>query len=347
MTRNGKIARLPRAMRAELNRRLADGEPGKRLVAWLNSLPEARAVLAAEFAGRPITENNLSEWKTGGFREWERQQDLLVVAGNLAEQADELRAKAGGLTDHLAMVLAARYAAALTDGDGPAATDRARELRWLRDLCAGVVELRRGDLSAARLRLEQERREEEREKTEAEILGQFEQWALVPALREVLADPRLPAAERKRRLRELFGGPAGPIAAVPAAPIGPVPVEPAEGQAAAPESEARQAREEAQVSAEETRAGGAAADAVAPRHATTEAGTAATESAGRPAEVAGATVGPEVVRGAGAWGDAGNGGREAVDSGSGRVGAPGWGHDGHAGEWGHRCRRRPGRWPGR
>jgi hypothetical protein len=36
VTRNGKIARLPRAMRDGLNRRLRDGEEGKKLVAWLN-----------------------------------------------------------------------------------------------------------------------------------------------------------------------------------------------------------------------------------------------------------------------------------------------------------------------
>jgi hypothetical protein len=38
MTRTGKIARLPRELRDELNRRLREGEPGIRLVEWLNSL---------------------------------------------------------------------------------------------------------------------------------------------------------------------------------------------------------------------------------------------------------------------------------------------------------------------
>ena len=32
MTRTGKIARLPRTIRAQLNRRLEDGEPGSDLV---------------------------------------------------------------------------------------------------------------------------------------------------------------------------------------------------------------------------------------------------------------------------------------------------------------------------
>ena len=34
MTRNGKIARLPRDIRNQLNQRIADGEPGVRLVEW-------------------------------------------------------------------------------------------------------------------------------------------------------------------------------------------------------------------------------------------------------------------------------------------------------------------------
>ena len=46
ITRNGKIARLPRAIRDELNCRLADGEIGGRLVDWLNGLPEVQKILA-------------------------------------------------------------------------------------------------------------------------------------------------------------------------------------------------------------------------------------------------------------------------------------------------------------
>ena len=34
LTRNGKIARLPLAVRQELNRRLDEGKQGKKLVAW-------------------------------------------------------------------------------------------------------------------------------------------------------------------------------------------------------------------------------------------------------------------------------------------------------------------------
>ena len=37
--RKGKIARLPPAIREHLNRRLQNGEEGKKLVGWLDSLP--------------------------------------------------------------------------------------------------------------------------------------------------------------------------------------------------------------------------------------------------------------------------------------------------------------------
>ena len=61
--RSGKIARLRKAVREQLNRRLADGETGPDLVAWLNGLPEVQAVVAAEFVGCPVREQNLSQWR--------------------------------------------------------------------------------------------------------------------------------------------------------------------------------------------------------------------------------------------------------------------------------------------
>jgi hypothetical protein len=71
----GKISRLPREIREQLNRRLDDGEPGNRLVIWLNELPTVRALLAAEFGGAAINEQNLTNWKQGGFRDWRIQQE--------------------------------------------------------------------------------------------------------------------------------------------------------------------------------------------------------------------------------------------------------------------------------
>src|SRR5260370_12369239 len=70
MARFGKIGGLPLDIREQLNRRLQDGEIGKDLVVWLNSVPEVQAVLKAEFGDRPVNEPNLSDWRTGGYEDW-------------------------------------------------------------------------------------------------------------------------------------------------------------------------------------------------------------------------------------------------------------------------------------
>lgn len=166
-TRIGKIARLPRSIRNQLNMRLHDGEAGNQLLEWLNALPEVRAVLATEFERRPINAQNLSDWKAGGYREWVLQQEALELAERLAEDAVELRAEdRPPLTDTLALWLAARYAIATRS---LAAQDGQEQWRQLREFCEDVVELRRGDHSAERLRLEREQFEVARAKEQERI----------------------------------------------------------------------------------------------------------------------------------------------------------------------------------
>jgi hypothetical protein len=69
-TRTGKIARLPLAVREELNTRLRDGEVGKKLVAWLNGVADVQEVLRREFKSTKVTKQNLSEWRKGGYADW-------------------------------------------------------------------------------------------------------------------------------------------------------------------------------------------------------------------------------------------------------------------------------------
>jgi hypothetical protein len=73
-TRRGKIARLPLAIRQELNTRLRNGEEGKQLVLWLNSLPAVQEILVAQFKGKAIAECNLSRWRSGGYADWLLEQ---------------------------------------------------------------------------------------------------------------------------------------------------------------------------------------------------------------------------------------------------------------------------------
>ena len=166
MTSTGKIARLPREIRDQLTRRLQNGEPGKKLVAWLNSLPETQQVLAAGFGGRPINEQNLSAWKNGAYQHWLERQETFAQARDLAPVARQLNAAADGqLTDHLSTVLAARYATALAQWNGEPTEEFRRKLRLLRGLCQGIVQLRRADQSNARMDLQHEQLDWEREKS--------------------------------------------------------------------------------------------------------------------------------------------------------------------------------------
>jgi hypothetical protein len=133
----------------ELNRRLSGGEPGTELVAWLNGLPEVQRVVSAEFGGGAVREQNLSEWKQGGYEEWLRQQEALELVRNLSAETDDLKAMAGEpLSEKLGLWLAARYAVAtrklaVENGD----------LDWsrLRELCSDVVALRRRRYTARKI----------------------------------------------------------------------------------------------------------------------------------------------------------------------------------------------------
>jgi hypothetical protein len=208
MTRNGKIARLPREIRDELNRRMTDGENGGSLLRWLNALPAVQAILSSEFGGKPVSKQNLSEWRGGGFSEWQSRQDILAQTRELAADAMELTAATNGkLTDYLATVVAARYAAILVSWNGEVTDEFRRKLRVLHGPCQDIVELRRGDHSGARLALEQERVGRERDKTAEEVLEQFQKWVKNPAVRDCLCQNSANLEERKRRLRDIFGLP--------------------------------------------------------------------------------------------------------------------------------------------
>jgi|ERR1043166_5190331 hypothetical protein len=177
MTRNGKIARLPRVIREQLNRRLHDGELQTKLVEWLNHIPEVQAVLAAEFDGRAVSEQNLSEWTAGGYRDWMLQQEAIELVRHMDADSDELnQASKVRLTDLLAQRLAARYVVAaklLSRSNQEGEID----LKLLREFCGYIVALRKGDHSAERLKLERERLEFDREQLRELRDEEFWKWA--------------------------------------------------------------------------------------------------------------------------------------------------------------------------
>jgi len=178
MTRKGKIARLPQDVREELNRRLADGEPGKGLVAWLNGHPKVKAVLAAQFGGQEVSEPNLSRWKTGGFKDWLAEEREQSQSRELMEEAKDLAATSEEpFTNHLSTMLAARYAVAMAQWKGPVTDEFRQKLKALGTLCHDVTRLRREDHQSLWIELEQERMELLNRKEEFKAARRGEQAA--------------------------------------------------------------------------------------------------------------------------------------------------------------------------
>lgn len=165
MTRNGKIARLPRSVRDQLNCRLQDGEEGNTLLEWLNALPKVQAVLKWQFADQPISKQNLSEWRLGGYREWERNEESCDLVRRLTEQTDDLADKAEGieLSHRLAMVVTVEVAR-MTEALLKDVSDPQERWRRLRGVLRELAQLRQEDRKTARLLMDRERWEIESER---------------------------------------------------------------------------------------------------------------------------------------------------------------------------------------
>jgi hypothetical protein len=155
MARTGKIARLPRPVRDELNRRLEHNLPGRELADWLNSLPEVKEVLAARFQGKPISEQNLSEWRQGGFAEWETRQDLLEETGDSAQDAAELDEVAPFMAGNVVRLLTARILTTLRNWNGDTEDPAFDRLKRLSSLINKFTALQCGEHATAKLSMEQ------------------------------------------------------------------------------------------------------------------------------------------------------------------------------------------------
>ncbi len=180
--RTGKIARLPNAIREQLNCRLKNGEQGKSILKWVNSLPEVKAILDADFDGHPVSPSNLTEWKDGGYRDWQVRQDALALVTDLQdENALGDKALTSAFNDKLAQWVSIHYAAT---AQALVASQLDPETKWsrLRQLCADVSRLRRGDVHAERLKLDRERLALEQSKAEELREEDFQAWLQRPEI---------------------------------------------------------------------------------------------------------------------------------------------------------------------
>src|SRR6185312_14905685 len=155
ITRTGKIARLPKPIREQLNQRLENGELGTSLVRWLNQLPEVQKIITEQFDAKPIRPQNLSEWRQGGYLDWQRHQLLREQTRWTAEQAAELGLDTSGnsisIAEDIATIMSAELAIhvhALGDIQNPK-----QRFRQFRHLSHELSRFRRDDQRVLRTQL--------------------------------------------------------------------------------------------------------------------------------------------------------------------------------------------------
>jgi hypothetical protein len=190
-----KISNIPRAIREEFNRRLDDGEENKKLLAWVNAQPEVTSMLEKDFEGQPITKQNLNKWKKSAFRNWQLRQSALEFTNDvLPDDLDP--AVLERMSSKLMRFLQLRYAAVA--GSLPAPSDDPEvELRRLSDLCNNLTAMRRGDLSAERLAIEQQRLALEKSRADQEMEQQFWEWTKRPDVQAKLYPHRDPEKHKR------------------------------------------------------------------------------------------------------------------------------------------------------
>lgn len=146
----GKIAQLPARVREALNRRLHDGQPASVILPWLNALPEVIEVLKDRFDAEPVSEQNLSLWRNGGFQRWLEESAEIEKTKQLAEFSAELAEAAGlGISKAAKALAAGRIMARLqTAGEDI-------DLETLLGLTKAAKDLHAADVAEASLNLDE------------------------------------------------------------------------------------------------------------------------------------------------------------------------------------------------
>lgn len=153
-----KIGRLPFAIRNAVARMLRDGATAKQVCEFVNASP-AFSALRRETGCGPLNAQNVTDWRSGGYIAWCREQQRAERLRALAESAYHIADATGGSPAGVgASILAGRLVDMLEHADDSSALE----------LAGALVNLRRGENEAARLELDRRREELRRESLQLE-----------------------------------------------------------------------------------------------------------------------------------------------------------------------------------
>ena len=198
-----KIGRLPFAVRNELNERIRDGAQGAEILDWLNGLKETRKILREQKSGL-INAQNLTDWRSSGYRDWLDDQDRADRIRRLAEVSQTLATAAGGNAAGVGCNIAT---AKIMDILEAADEDQ------VADLATALVKLRASENAAQKVALAEEKNaiqkeqlELNRAKFERDTTRLFIKWAQSKDAIALATDKRLGSDEKTERLGRLMFG---------------------------------------------------------------------------------------------------------------------------------------------
>ena len=198
-----KIGRLPFAIRNELNERIRDGVGGPEILAWLNGLPSTRKIIR-ELKSGEINAQNLTDWRSSGYRDWPEDQCQADRIRRLAEVSQTLASAAGGNAAGVGCNIAT---AKIMDALAPADEEQ------LADLAKALVQLRAGENAAQKVALAEEKNaiqkeqlELSRAKFERDTARLFVKWAQNKDALSIATDRKLGGDEKTERLGRLMFG---------------------------------------------------------------------------------------------------------------------------------------------
>lgn len=198
-----KIGRLPFAVRNELNERIRDGAQGAELLDWLNGLKETKKILR-EMESDAVNAQNLTDWRSSGYRDWLDDQDRADRIRRLAEVSQTLATAAGGNAAGVGCNIAT---AKIMDILEAADEDQ------VADLATALVKLRASENAAQKVALAEEKNaiqkeqlELSRAKFERDTTRLFIKWAQNRDALSIATDRRLGSDEKTERLGRLMFG---------------------------------------------------------------------------------------------------------------------------------------------
>lgn len=198
-----KIGRLPFAIRQELCARIRDGVPTKRLLDWLNNLPEFEALRASDKV-RDISDQNLCDWRRTGYQQWLDAQGRAEQIRNLRDESLRIVEAAGGSAASVgSRIVMGRLLEVLEE----ASQD---DLLHIGALLAKLKaeETREGqlDLASKRAEVERQRLELDQARYQRETCRLFLEWAESAQARAIIDDRGASIDDKTEALGRLMFG---------------------------------------------------------------------------------------------------------------------------------------------